>query len=98
MVRSLVSLLAVLLLFLVVIIFSWQNPGDIEVDLAFAVFTISKALAFAIAIGIGWLWGVLSILVYVVKLLNERRRLRKQVRLAEAELNNLRNLPMHDAG
>jgi hypothetical protein len=43
------------------------------------------------------LWGVISVLSYVFRLLGERRRLRKQIRVANTELNNLRALPMHDA-
>lgn len=98
MVRSLVSLLAILILFLVVVVFAWQNPGNIEIDLAFGAYEVPKAMAFSVAVAIGWLWGVISMLAYVFKLLAERRRLRKKVRLSEAELNNLRSLPMKDAG
>lgn len=98
MVRTLLFALVIIVLVLLVVLFSWRNPGSMEVDLIFRSFEVSKALAFAATIAIGWSWGLLSALAYIVKLLNERRRLNKRVRLADAELSNLRNLPMQDAG
>jgi len=46
----------------------------------------------------GWLFGVASASVYLLKTMNEKRKLRKSIKLAEVELNNLRSLPMQDAG
>ena len=98
MLRSLLMLLAVVILLLVVVVFALGNPGTIELDLAFGKYEVKTALAFAIAIAGGWVWGVLSVAAYIFKLWGERRALRKRIRLADAELNNLRALPMHDAG
>jgi uncharacterized integral membrane protein len=97
MVRTLLLLLAVVLLFLVVVVFSLSNPGTMELDLAVGKYEVKTAVAFAVAVAGGWLWGVISVLSYVFRLLGERRRLRKQIRVANTELNNLRALPMHDA-
>jgi len=47
-------------------------------------------------LAIGWLFGALSATVLVLKLLRDRRKLRKDVRLAEAEADNLRSLPLRD--
>lgn len=98
MIRSLLMLLAVVLMLLVVVVFALGNPGTIELDLAFGKVEVKTALAFAIAVAGGWIWGVLSVMAYVVKLWRERRALRKKIRVADAELNNLRALPMRDAG
>ena len=99
MVRSLLSVVLILLLFLIVVLFSWKNPGTVDLHLVFREFSeVPKSLAFALTIAVGWAWGVLTALAYVLKLLNERRKLRKKVKLADAELNNLRSIPMHDAG
>ena len=98
MLRSLLMLLAVVLMLLVVVVFALGNPGTISLDLAFGVYEVKTALAFAIAVAGGWLWGVLSVMAYVFKLWKERRALRKKLRVTDAELNNLRALPMHDAG
>ena len=99
MVRSLLSVVLILVLFLLVVIFSWRNPGTLELDLAFGKFEeVPTALAFAVTVAIGWIWGLLTALAYIVRLMNDRRKLRKKVRLADAELNNLRSIPMHDGG
>ncbi len=98
MVRSLLMLLAAALLLLVVGVFALINPGSIELDLAFGSYEFMTGEAFAWALGLGWLWGVISVMAYVFKLWGERRSLRKQIRVANTELNNLRSLPIQDAG
>lgn len=98
MVRSLLLLLAVVLMFLVVVVFALSNPGTMTLDLAFATVEVKTAIAFAVAVAGGWIWGAISMLAYVLQLWRDRRALRKQVRLANTELNNLRALPVHDAG
>ena len=98
MMRSLLMLLAVVLMLLIVVVFALGNPGTIELDLAFGKYEVKTALAFAVAVAGGWLWGVLSVTAYVFKLWGEKRALRRKIKLADAELNNLRALPMHDAG
>ena len=98
MFRSLLLILAVLPMFVVVVVFSLSNPGTINLDLAFSTVEVKTSKAFAVAIVCGWLWGVITMLAYVTGLWRDRRSLRKQVRLANIELNNLRALPVHDAG
>jgi len=93
--------IGVVLVFLVILVgmlvFTRLNPGLIEVDLAVAKFETSVPLAFTIAFIAGWLFGILSLVAYVIRLVNERRQLRKSVRLAEAEVSSLRSLPITDA-
>ncbi len=98
MVRSLLMILALVLMILVVVVFALSNPGYIELDLLFGKYEVETARAFAVAIGAGWLWGAVSVFAYVFKLWGERRSLRKQIRVANTELNNLRSLPIQDAG
>lgn len=97
MVRSLFMLLAFVLMLLVAVVFALSNPGTMELDLAFGKYEVETAIAFAVALGLGWLWGVVTVLAYVFKLWRERRSLRKQIRVANTELNNLRSLPIQDA-
>ncbi len=98
MVRSLLLLLAIVLMFFVVVVFALSNPGTLTLDLAFTTVEVRTSVAFAVAVAGGWLWGVVSMLAYVGRLWRDRRSLRKQVRLADTELKNLRALPVHDAG
>lgn len=98
MVRTLLFLLVVVFVALIAVVFAWLNPGTISLDLAFGKFDVLKSLAFALTLAVGWALGLVSALAYLLKVTNERRKLRKAVRLAEAELSNLRSLPLHDAG
>jgi uncharacterized integral membrane protein len=91
--------LAILILFIVVVMatFTANNPGTIDVDLAFKRFATPIPLAFTVAFALGWLFGVVSIGFYVLKLVNERRVLRRSLRMSESEVTSLRNLPLSDA-
>ncbi|HSG98349.1 MAG TPA: lipopolysaccharide assembly protein LapA domain-containing protein [Woeseiaceae bacterium] len=91
--------LAILILFIVIVMatFTANNTGMIDIDLAFARINTSIPLAFTVAFALGWLFGVLSIGFYVLKLVNERRVLRRSLRVTESEVSSLRNLPLSDA-
>ena len=91
--------LAIVILFIVVVMatFTANNRGMIDIDLAFAEITTSIPLAFTVTFAIGWLFGVLSLGFYVIKLVNERRILRRSLRMRESEVSSLRNLPLSDA-
>ena len=90
----------VLLAIAVLVIMVWftsLNPGVVAIDLAFGIVEPTVPLALAVAFVIGWIFGVLSIGLYVLKLLNERRRLRSSLRQTESEVSSLRSLPIADA-
>jgi lipopolysaccharide assembly protein A len=91
--------LAILIVFIVIVMatFTANNTGMIDIDLAFANITTSIPLAFTVTFAIGWLFGVLSLGFYVLKLVNERRVLRRSLRMRESEVSSLRNLPLSDA-
>jgi uncharacterized membrane protein YciS (DUF1049 family) len=91
--------LAILIVFIVIVMatFTANNTGMIEIDLAFVKLTTSIPLAFTVTFAIGWLFGVLSLSFYVIRLVNERRLLRRSLRMRESEVSSLRNLPLSDA-
>ena len=97
MLRKVAVILIALLVFAIMLVFTRLNPGQIELDLAFGTVRASVALAFTIAIAAGWLFGVLSMILVLLRLVNERRRLRKTLRSNESEISSLRNLPLNDA-
>ncbi|NNF16185.1 MAG: LapA family protein [Gammaproteobacteria bacterium] len=98
MARSLVFILLVVIVLLLSALFASQNPGLIELDLIFAKVEVLKSLAFTMTLAVGWLLGILSAGLYIVRSMRERRKLTKAIKLAEVELKNLRSLPMQDAG
>ncbi|NNF67785.1 MAG: LapA family protein [Gammaproteobacteria bacterium] len=96
MIRTLIFVLLLIAVVLLAAAFAWLNPGVVQLNLAFGEFELEKAQAFALTLAIGWVFGALSATVLVLKLMRERRKLRKQARLAEAEADNLRSLPLRD--
>ena len=91
--------LSILILFIIIVMatFTANNPGTIDIDLAFAKIPSSIPLAFAVTFALGWLFGLLTIGFYVLRLVNERRVLRRSLRVSESEVTSLRNLPLSDA-
>ena len=86
-----------ILIFGVMVVFSYLNTGDVEVDLAFLSVTTSISIAFTVTLAVGWLLGVLSMGVFALRLANERRTLRRALRVSESEVSTLRSLPLSDA-
>ena len=91
--------LAILIILIVIVMatFTANNTGMIDIDLAFARISTSIPLAFTVTFVLGWLFGVLSLGFYALKLVNERRVLRRSLRMRESEVSSLRNLPLSDA-
>lgn len=91
--------LAILIVLIVIVMatFTANNTGMIDIDLAFAQVTTSIPLAFTVAFAIGWLFGVLCIGFFALKLVNERRILRRSLKMTESEVSSLRSLPISDA-
>jgi uncharacterized integral membrane protein len=86
-----------ILIFGVMIVFSYLNTGEVEVNLAFLSVTTSISIAFTVTLAVGWLLGVLSMGVFALRLVNERRSLRRALRVSESEVSTLRSLPLSDA-
>ncbi len=91
--------LAILIVLIIVIMatFTANNTGMIDIDLAFTKITTSIPLAFTVAFAVGWLFGVLCIGFFALKLVNERRVLRRSLKMTESEVSSLRSLPISNA-
>ena len=78
--------------------FAYLNPGTLDLDLGFAAMEdISKPLAFAVSFALGWLFGLACAASAMVKYFAQRRRLQRDLRVAESEVSSLRSLPLNDA-
>ena len=97
MLKRIVILVLFLVILVAMLIFTKLNSGLIEIDLAFRTFTSSIPLAFTMTFVIGLLFGLLCTAIFAIRLINERRQLRKSLRLLESEIHSLRNLPLNDA-
>jgi uncharacterized membrane protein YciS (DUF1049 family) len=93
--------IAILLIFLIILVamlvFTRLNPGLISVDLAFAAVETSMPVAFTVTFIAGWLFGIVCSAAFVIRLINERRQLRRALQLSESEVSSLRSLPLSDA-
>ena len=87
----------VLLFFTVMLVFTSSNPGFVDIDLFYLTVRPSISLAFSITFVIGWAFGLLCTTVFILRLIHERRQLRRKLRYTESELTNLRSLPLADA-
>jgi putative membrane protein len=90
-------ILLLIVIFGVMVVFSYLNTGEVEVNLAFVSVTTSISVAFTVTLVVGWLLGVVSMGFYALRLVNERRALRRALRVSESEVTSLRNLPLSDA-
>jgi lipopolysaccharide assembly protein A len=88
-------LLPVLLfaLLILAVLFAAINPGAITVDLGLYEARVQKSMALTLAFIVGWVFGLLCLGLVILRLWLDARRLRKQLRLAEAEVHTLRSLP-----
>jgi uncharacterized membrane protein YciS (DUF1049 family) len=91
--------LAILIVLIVIVMatFTANNTGMVDIDLAFTQVNTSIPLAFTVTFALGWLFGILCIGFFVLKLVNERRVLRRSLKITESEVSSLRNLPLSDA-
>lgn len=79
-------------------VFAYSNPTPIDVDLGvLRLEQVSMALAFTAVFVCGWLFGILSAALTLLKSAREKRRLRKDLNYAESELTTLRRSPVNDA-
>ena len=91
--------LSILIVLIVIVMatFTANNTGMIDIDLAFAHVNTSIPLAFTVTFALGWLFGILCLGFFALKLVNERRVLRRSLRITESEVSSLRSLPLSDA-
>ena len=85
--RSLAYATVLIFLLLLTGVFAYSNPQPIDVDIGFTRFEqIPMAVAFAITLALGWLLGVLSAGMALWRSAGEKRRLKQDLKYAEAEL------------
>ena len=97
MLKRIALIVVVLLVAAVVFVFTSLNTGDMEVNLAFATVTRPVPFVLTATFIIGWLFGILCMGIFALKLVNERRALRRSLRMSQSEVTSLRNLPLSDA-
>ena len=97
MLKRIAVIVLVVIIFTVMMVFTYLNKGTVDVNLVLATVTTSVPVAFTIAFAIGWLFGILCMGVWALRLINDRRNLRRSLKVSESEVTSLRNLPLNDA-
>ena len=97
MLRRIAIIVAVVVIAIVMFAFTWRNKVPLDVDLFFVSVPTTAAVAFTVAFAVGWSFGILCMGAWALKILNERRKLRRQLKISESEVTSLRNLPLNDA-
>ena len=97
MLKRIGLLLLIVLIFIGMVVFTAGNPGEVAINILNWEFSSPISLAFTIAFAIGWLFGVVCMGLYALKVANERRMLRRSLRMSENEVSSLRSLPLNDA-
>ena len=87
----------ILVLFVAMFTFTALNTGEIQLDLAFFEGTYPISVALAATFVVGVIFGMLCMTAFVFRLINERRLLRRSLRMSESEVSSLRSLPLSDA-
>ena len=96
--RKLAFIVLLIVLMVLAAMFAYSNPQPIDVDIGLArIEQISMALAFAVVFICGWLFGLLTAALALWRNASEKRRLRKDLRYAEAQLSTPREAPLQDA-
>jgi len=96
--RKVAFIVLLIVLMLLAAVFAYSNPQPIDVDIGLArIEQIPMALVFAVVFVCGWLFGLFTTALALWRNASEKRRLRKDLRYAEAELSTLRGLPQQDA-
>ena len=97
MLKRIAVIVLVVIIFTVMLVFTYLNKGTVDVNLVLATVNTSVPVAFTIAFAIGWLFGILCMGVWALRLINDRRNLRRSLKVSESEVTSLRNLPLNDA-
>ena len=97
MLKRISIILVIISIFFLVIYFTSINQNSIRIDFGFVVFEPSVVLGISLIFILGWIFGLLCSMVYIIKLTNEQRNLKNNLKDAQSELSRLRQLPTKDA-
>jgi hypothetical protein len=92
--RRLAFVAVLLVLMLLTGVFAYSNPDPVDIDVGVIRFEqVSMAVAFAVVLAVGWLFGLLSAGIALWRSAGEKRRLRQDLKYAEAELRTRQTAP-----
>lgn len=94
--RKLILLLALALAVLIGATFSLLNAGSVAVNLYVGEVALPLSILIFLSIFIGAILGAFACTGFILRHINDNRKLRKRIRLAEEEITQLRKIPIKD--
>lgn len=91
-----VAVVVVLCIFAAALFLAYANGSVVTLDYIAGRAHVHLASAILGAACVGWILGIISSLLVIFRMKRETWRLRRALRDAEAEIRNLRNLPLKD--
>ncbi len=92
---KLIKFILVIVFLVIGAAFAIINDQPVELDLYFLVTSLPLSLILLLAVGVGILLGAIVSAFYFMRIRKENADLRRQSRLVEQEVKNLRNLPIN---
>lgn len=89
-----IAVVVVLCIFAAALFLAYANGAVVTLDYLAGRAHVHLASAILGAAFVGWVLGIISSLLVIFRLKRETWRLRRSMRDAEAEIRNLRNLPL----
>lgn len=86
-----------LLIAIIVVIglaFASLNAQSVTVNFAIKSFAVPLSIVLVLTLGIGLLLGLFVAFLLYIKLKRQNMRFRSRIKMAEKEINNLRNIPI----
>lgn len=93
---KLLAVITILSLAFLTVILSILNSGDIRLSYYFGTMQIALPVVIVVTLVAGTLLGIVASMSMVLKLKRENSGLKKDMKLAEKEIANLRRLPLRD--
>lgn len=94
--RRFLTLFSIILVAFIGLAFAVMNAGSVELKYYLGSFTLPLALLLAITLLLGVVVGALAGIGVALRQRHENARLRKRMNLLEAEIKNLREIPIKD--
>jgi uncharacterized integral membrane protein len=96
--RRLAIAVIVVIFVLIAVVFAYGNQEPIDLDIGIMRLTdVSLTVVLVVSFVAGAIFGGLFAGFAMLRTVRERRSLKRELRRTEAELENLRSLPLHDA-
>ena len=78
--------------------FAYNNSAVVSIDLWITQFEdVPISIAFVLIFSLGWIFGLFTVGVVLIRTTSDRRKLRRKLRAVELEIDNIRRRPLQDA-